>query len=459
MLLSVIRIPIQWCQPGIQHQNKNKHRLKPRTHRSRPFSSSWIKRALISLLAFNTISQTYALPGTNHAITNEPSKDSLRQQKYVKTVINNMVNSHPDTDAYCLPVSNTTALDPNLRSKPHCFIADTDSIGCILDTGANRVIVNNAKLFTSFKPEKGSVLGVGGPVTVIGTGTAVLPLTSDSGTVDKIEFHDAVYVPTSPYCLFPSQLLYNRLKTQGYKPHWAKHDDKSYKYTYTTPGEQTTKTWTVDTNANDLFSFQINAGYKAFFTASTNGSTNHDKEWLAFNGAHVIPDTDDDEYDYPREPDRGHAQDNPREPNPGQTHGKTRELPPETNNGNPREPSSAHPIPHQATDFEPLKRDAVDTPFDLEGAHERVDSPETIVYKRKQQRLATIHEKLGHLSFGKLKLMARCHLIPHKLAGVDAPVCPGCAYGKAHCKTQETQRHQKPKNSEKSHLPGTNCKH
>jgi hypothetical protein len=396
----------------------------------------------------------YALPGTNHAITNEPSNDSLRQQQYVQTVINNMATSHTDTGAYCLPVNATAALDPNLRSKPHCFIADTDSIGCILDTGANRVIVNNAKLFKSFKPQKGTVLGVGGPVTVIGTGTAILPLTSESGTVDKIEFHDAVYVPTSPYCLFPSQLLYNRLKTQGYKPHWAKHDDKRYKYTYTTPGEQTTKTWTVDTNTNDLFSFQINVGYKAFFTESSNKSTNHDKEWQSFNGAHVIPDTDDDGYDYPREPDRRHTPDNPREPNPGQTHDKPRELPPETSNGNPREPSSAHPIPYQATDFEPIKHDAVDTPFDLEGAHERVDSPETIVYKRKQQRLATIQKKLGHLSFGKLKLMARCHLIPHKLAGVDAPVCPGCAYGKAHRKPWRHKGIRNQKTLRKATSPG-----
>ena len=54
--------------------------------------------------------------------------------------------------------------------------------------------------------------------------------------------------------------------------------------------------------------------------------------------------------------------------------------------------------------------------------------------KWKQTRLATIHEKLWHLSFPRLKLLARSGIIPRELANVDPPTCPGCAYGKAHRK-------------------------
>ena len=57
-----------------------------------------------------------------------------------------------------------------------------------------------------------------------------------------------------------------------------------------------------------------------------------------------------------------------------------------------------------------------------------------IMMKRKQVRLATIHEKLGHLSFPRLKLLARSGIILKELAHVDPPKCPGCAYGKAHRK-------------------------
>jgi hypothetical protein len=54
--------------------------------------------------------------------------------------------------------------------------------------------------------------------------------------------------------------------------------------------------------------------------------------------------------------------------------------------------------------------------------------------RQKQQCLATIHEQLGHLSFSWLRLLAKARLIPHDLASVDPPTCPGCAYGKAHRK-------------------------
>ena len=47
-------------------------------------------------------------------------------------------------------------------------------------------------------------------------------------------------------------------------------------------------------------------------------------------------------------------------------------------------------------------------------------------------KLLTIHEKLGHLSFAVLKLLAKCGIIARDLADVDPPMCPGCAYGKAH---------------------------
>ena len=41
------------------------------------------------------------------------------------------------------------------------------------------------------------------------------------------------------------------------------------------------------------------------------------------------------------------------------------------------------------------------------------------MYQRKQQRLVTIHERLGYLSYSRLKLMANAGLIHCKLASVD----------------------------------------
>ena len=42
------------------------------------------------------------------------------------------------------------------------------------------------------------------------------------------------------------------------------------------------------------------------------------------------------------------------------------------------------------------------------------------------------HYRLGHLSFKKLKIMAKLHLIPSRLEHVRPPKCSGCIYGKMH---------------------------
>jgi hypothetical protein len=47
--------------------------------------------------------------------------------------------------------------------------------------------------------------------------------------------------------------------------------------------------------------------------------------------------------------------------------------------------------------------------------------------KKKHNRLATTHERLGHFSYTRLKLLSRAGLMPKDLANVDAHVCPGCA--------------------------------
>jgi hypothetical protein len=73
-----------------------------------------------------------------------------------------------------------------------------------------------------------------------------------------------------------------------------------------------------------------------------------------------------------------------------------------------------------------------DAPIEVDPKPSELEDPNVAMFKRKQSRLATIHERLGHLSYARLKLMARAGLIPKDLANVDSPTCPGCAYGKAH---------------------------
>ena len=74
--------------------------------------------------------------------------------------------------------------------------------------------------------------------------------------------------------------------------------------------------------------------------------------------------------------------------------------------------------------------------------------------RKKQFLLLTIHERLGHVSFSILKLMARCRLIPRDLADVDPPCCPGCTYGKAHKKPTRYKRWRNNRKIKPSTSPG-----
>jgi hypothetical protein len=96
-------------------------------------------------------------------------------------------------------------------------------------------------------------------------------------------------------------------------------------------------------------------------------------------------------------------------------------------------------LPFDKTDFEPIKGKPIEREFNLDGREERYDDGNTAAYKRRQQRLMTIHKLLGHISFARLKLLASAGHIPPELATVDSPTCPGCAYGKARRRPKRTK--------------------
>ena len=62
------------------------------------------------------------------------------------------------------PSKSTTSHLTSLRQHPYCFIVDTDSVPYIIDTGANRIIVNDAKLLKQLNPTSDKIKGIGGKV-------------------------------------------------------------------------------------------------------------------------------------------------------------------------------------------------------------------------------------------------------------------------------------------------------
>lgn len=423
--LSVVRIPVIWCHSLIQQRRKQR-RL---TLRNRPSKLKKFLFPFLVLLGLAYVPTTYAIPNSNKAFVNSPSKSNSLQHKHVDSIVNPLSGvSH--TQSSHLTANLTVEgkgdgdSDQALKTKPCIFLADTDSTATCIDTGASHFITNNLKSMTDVHLSNQRVKGVGGKETLIkATGTKTYSFKSDSGVVDTIRVEGVCYVPTSPYDLTPPQVLIAKLKQQGYWTDYAKHDDQIYVFTYRKLDEpkSSTRSLTVNISSNNLFLMRPSEGYNHFFKQLHAYSAEW-CNWCEFAGAaDVIPVDSDDESSVqkarlPREP--------PDKP----------DVPRTVSERKSQQPTE---IPFSDSEIQGEEIPNAPKEVDFRGSESKnteTESPDASVeiIQRKKARLATIHETLGHISFTKLKLLARCGLIPRDLANVEPPVCPGCAYGKAH---------------------------
>lgn len=471
-MLSAVRIKSHLCTPLVQqickrvHFTKHNHRLL-RQHRCRFKSSNRLLRLLLlPLFFFKQSDATFSVPGTNYAlIPGSKSLDTTKQQKYVNNIIS--AASRQSSDAASpldTPHSTTSSVSPPLRIEPVGFIADTDSTAYVIDTGANKIVVNDARLLTNLKITKAKIKGIGGKsIGISGIGQIKLSLRSNSGQVDTVKDLEAVFVPSCPYNLIPPHILIKQMRAQGFIIDHFCHDDTEYIFRYTSPLRPSTSqpcTLTIPIGSNNLFQFRTNDGYTGFMAQAAH----YCREFRHFAGAgHIIPD-DDSSSSHTSVP---HSHDKPRECNSS--------LPLQTLLDKPREPHSVSnepplkrakvydksreiqhtPIPHVDSDFAPLKQCPLVSPFCSKVSPASLqEDPKIAAYRRKQMRLLTIHERFGHLSFAILKLMARSNLIPSDLANVDPPTCPGCAYGKAHRRPWRSKGARNHKHIKVSTAPG-----
>ena len=164
-----------------------------------------------------------------------------------------------------------------------------------------------------------------------------------------------------------------------------------------------------------MFTLWTQFGYDAFTCRQYDDTA----VWNGFSGSTLIPDDaplpSSTPNSNPREPERDKEQ---RERNA-------------TINDNPREPTT---ISFNDNFFASEPASPIESDFTLPPSSKRAieEDPTITLVHRKQHKLAVLHERFGHLSFSILKLMARAGLISGELANVDSPMCPGCAYSKAH---------------------------
>ena len=154
-------------------------------------------------------------------------------------------------------------------------------------------------------------------------------------------------------------------------------------------------------------------GYTYFFK----WDSTYASEWGNFSSACQKIHEDDNGKPPSDQPNQSH--DNPRE-----SHDKLKEV---------------HSMPYQDKDLKPLKTIPIPSNFNIQCYKEHLEYLAVAMVLCKQASLSTIHEQLGQLSFHRLKLLYRSWIISKELANMDAPICPGCAYGKLHHKPTQSK--------------------
>ena len=388
--LSCVRVPVQWCDGHIQRS----YAIRRRGRKFRPRS----KLALLGLLCLSSIDTTYAIPSSGYGLVKEKTSDKRLQVRQIEKVINKLTlisKQRPTEQQSCASPRSPQEhkkKDPNyFTNRPRVFIADTDSTEHILDTGTNGFIATNQGMLKNYEPCRGNIKGVNGEPTVY-SGTGILPLTFvfDCGMEISVEVK-AVHVPKCPYNLIPPQLLVGEFKKLGMFAE-CRYDDESHTIELTDPQDGVKRTLTSFSKPNKLFSVRTNIGYRSFFCHVVNT----EPDWCSFAGAlHVIPHDDEPDTDGTEELDKTREPVLDSESVLGM--GKTRE--PVFDSPNLVEDDS------KSTESERnLKPHSID--FLPQDARLGAEDPATIVRQRKQSRLITIHEKLGHFSFPKLRLLA-----------------------------------------------------
>ena len=366
--------------------------------------------SFFGLLSALQVGNVYSLPGTPHnLIQPTASVDTLRQQALQQTVISNTVSSTSDNSTH-VPIVDPLPKDipdDDIPRTPYSFVVETDGFAVTIDSGTNSLILNNPRHFKNFQPMNGSVKGINGTPTLIsGTGEVPIRLVADDGNVDVVTMR-AVYVPSSPYNLMPPQMLYTYLHETGRNPGWFKHNDQQYVFQYHGKDCGKLRTLTTRIDQRGMFAFQTEPGFKSFFCQACH----YQPEFQSYAGfLHTVEDD-------------------------AESNNNDQESENPMNIQTPHESTEPTKIPFDDSDFSTDSPAPIDVPFGLPNAPVTLnDDPNMVLIRRKQHRLVVLHEKFGHLSFATLKLMARAGLIPRELATVDPPVCPGCAYGKAHRK-------------------------
>lgn len=272
----------------------------------------------------------------------------------------------------------------NPRAKP--FLCDTDSKLVLVDNCASASISHDTADFISpLVPSNHKIKGFGGIVTDLLVGTIKWQIEDDEGQVHDVVLPNSYYAKNAPIRLLSPQ-HWSQTATDSKGTWCATHHNKLILYW---KQEKYKRTLAINNDSNNVARLYTASGYKK--SSAFCASCSEDDSELVYSTVGL-----DDESSSECEDDDGSAgSDYDQWPNATANAQEAFEL-----NG----PS---------------------------GNPQTVTHDESFVPEDKSAELLMWHQRYGHVSFKRIRMMAESGIIPRRLANARVPACTACLYGKA----------------------------
>ena len=355
-------------------------------------------------------------------------KPGNRKLRRMRKYLGNKINTHShkwSTRKTALIAMTVIAMrsmtDRQGPSGQHQMRFDTDSGPIGIDNRCSGCISHNIDDFVDGKVTKlnRAIKGFGGTKTMnVSQGTLVWKWTDDTGELHRFEIPNSYYVPDGKVRLLSPQ-------------HWAQtqKDNKPIQGTgETTDAKNVTLFWnqrqnklTVPISKKDnVATFQLASGYTEFhtFCAECEIDTDQEDENPIIASPTFISD------------DEGSSNNQP----------------------------TTNVDDHDATRQTGWVQRETPVTFDLNGP-----KPTTVNYVTDEEEripetdaaiLMRYHHQFGHISFKRLREMAKQGIIPRRLAKVNTPVCSACEYAKATKRQWRSKTSNKEQTIQKPTKPG-----
>ena len=278
---------------------------------------------------------------------------------------------------------------------------DTDAKAIRIDNCASYCISNDKKDFiTPLKKVNKSLKGLGGTLTDVYSGTIKWSIEDDDGVPHDLVIPNGLYVKESPSKLLSPQ--HWAQAAQDFKPlprgtwcstyhdciqlHWAQRKH--------------TKTVKLSKGSGNIATMYTAPSYKAFATFCNMCEVEQDEDDpIIYMETHLIPDDENEDFE-----EQVHQPEAPDAPQQGVDWSQP---------------------PNTPVSFDLDAKNHPDLPAIIE------DEEDTAFQEKPAAEFLRWHHKLNHMSGAKMQSMAKCGLLPKKLAKCQIPTCTSCLYGKA----------------------------